>query len=346
MAKLQDVLRKLNKGKAEEDKYSGVVGDRKIERKFLSTGSPFIDKLTGGGFVKGAYNSIVGAGGAGKTSISLLACAEATNNGDLAVFIDGEATVEDSYIDRMGINRDFFIHERIRNLEEMLNYAEAMSTIDDVAVIVMDSIPIFTSTAAENKSADEYTMADEARRFSQRMCIIEGNCIKRDIAIIGLTSYKVDLSIKMGDNRTLPRGKWQIQMMNTFLDVTRKSFISGKDDIPIGHEIDVRIKKAKTGAYDTTKAYRLNFYYDRGFDKIEQICELALKADLVEKSGAWIRFKDHEGEDQQVQGKASFMEYMQENKDCADYYNSLLQEDKPIFIEGDVDLDESNEGEG
>jgi len=342
MAKLEEVLRKLNKGKSEEDKYSGVVGDRKIERKFLSTGSPFIDKLTGGGFVKGAYNCIVGAGGAGKTSIALLACAEATRNKELAVFIDGEATVEDSYIGRMGVDREYFVHERIRNLEAMLDYAEAMSTVDDVGVIVMDSIAIFTSTAAENKGADEYTMADEARRFSQRMCIIEGNCIKRDIAIIGLTSYKTDLSVRMGDNRTLPRGIWQIQMMNTFLDFTRKSFIFGSGDTPIGHEIDVRIKKAKTSAYDTKKAYRLNFYYDRGFDKSEQLCELFLKAGLIEQSGAWIKFNDHNGVEQKVQGKSKLVDYMDDNKECFDYYTSMMtSEDNHIFIEGDIE-----EGDG
>lgn len=344
MAKLEDALKKLNKSKAGGVTYNNVVGGRSIQRSFLSTGSPYIDSLTGGGFVRGAYNCICAKGGGGKTSIALRACALATQNKEIAIFVDGEGTIDDSYIDRMGVDRDYFVHQRIRGLEDMLDYAEIMSTVDNVAVIVLDSISIFVPDAVGAKTAGEDTMGVAARRFSSRMPIIEGNCIDNNIAIIGLTSYRTDLSVRMGDNRRLPAGVWQIQMMNTFLDLTRKGFIFGSGAKPIGHELDVRIKKSKTGAYDPTQPYRLNFFYDGGFDKYEQYVELFIESGLVVKGGAWFKFFDHNGEEQGLQGKAALFEYIKSNDEA---FNHLVEEFEKIessSVRG-VDEDDLDNGE-
>ena len=87
--KIEDVLKKLNKDKKEEDKVS-ILGDTKIVRTTTSTGSPYLDYLTGGGFMNGGYNTIIASGGVGKSSISLLACKDTIERrGKIAVYFDG-----------------------------------------------------------------------------------------------------------------------------------------------------------------------------------------------------------------------------------------------------------------
>ena len=163
MATLEDTLKKLNKGKREQDNYS-LLKDKEVIRTRTSTGSPYLDYLSGG-FMNGGYNCLVAKGGSGKSSISLLACKDTIDRrGKVAVYFDGEGTLDDSYFSRMGINKDNFIHIRHRNLERMLDEAEAFAQADEVGIIVFDSIPIFKSTVVQEKSASDYTIGIEAQR--------------------------------------------------------------------------------------------------------------------------------------------------------------------------------------
>lgn len=326
MGNLKDVLKKLNKGKKDEDKVE-ILGKTSLVRGNISTGSPYIDFLTGGGFLDGGYNTIVANGGTGKSSIALLACKDVIERKKkYAIYFDGESTLNDSYIDRMGVNRDMLIVKRGRNLENMLNEAEAFSTADDVGIIILDSIPIFTATSVEEKSAGDNSMTVEARRFSTRMPIIEGNCVPRNIGIVGLTSYKLD-PMAMGDGRYLPRGAWQITMNNTLLDITRKGFLYDEDKRTIGHELDVRVKKTKNRNYDPKKAFRINFYYEGGFDQIEEYGRLFLELGIAQQSGAWVKYPNTEGEEMTAQGVNGFLEVLSKEEDIFNFlkeeYNKL-----------------------
>lgn len=322
MANLKDVLKKLNKGKREEDQTS-ILGNNSLVRGTISTGSPYIDYLSGGGFLDGGYNTIVADGGAGKSSIALLACKDTIDRkGKYAVYFDGEGTLNDSYIDRMGVNRDMLIVKRGRNLETMLDEAEIFSTADDVGIIILDSIPIFTATAVEEKSASDASMAVEARKYTTRMPIIEGNCVNRGIGIIGLTTYKTDPG-SLGDNRVLPRGKWQSTMVNTFIDLIRKDFIFDDSGKQIGHKLDVRIKKTKNGAYDPKKAFRVNFYYDGGFNKINEYAKLFVELGIVSQGGAWITYPNEDAEVFKANGIDEFANVLKDNPKT---FNFLLSE--------------------
>lgn len=323
MASLEETLKKLNKNKKEEDKVN-VVGDREVVRTRTSTGSPYIDYLCGG-FMNGGYNAIFAKGGTGKSSISLLACKDTIERRKkVAVYFDGESTLDDSYFTRMGIDKHNFIHMKGRNLEEMLDSAEAFAQSEDVGIIIMDSIPIFVATSVEAKSAEDNHIGTEAKKYTTRMPIIEGYASKRDIAIVGLSHYKKDPGVMMGDNRVTPRGEWQGTMMNTYLDLTKKKIIYNQDGEIIGHTLDIRIKKSKGAPYDATKVYTTNFYNEGGFDILEEYSRLFIETEFVRSSGAWIYFPDENGEEQKANGKDAFMEHLKKNKETFDFLKNTF----------------------
>jgi RecA/RadA recombinase len=247
MASIEETLKRLNKNKKEEDK-AVILGETKIIRTTTSTGSPYLDYISGGGFMNGGYNAIIASGGVGKSTISLLACKDTIQRRKkMAVYFDGESTLNESYFERMGVPKDMFIHRTGRNLEEMLDEAELFAQSEDVGIIIFDSIPIFVASAVEAKAAGDNTIGIEAKRFTARMPIIEGYASKREICLLGLTSYKLNPGA-MGDPRVLQRGEWQKTMANTVLDMTKKAIIKDEDKDIIGHVIEVRIKKTKNGS--------------------------------------------------------------------------------------------------
>lgn len=322
MADLESILKKLNKDKKESD-LIGVIADKELVRTTTSTGSPYIDFKLGGGFINGGYNTIIADGGTGKSSIALLACKSATDKGLYAVYFDGEGTLTDSYIDRMGVDRNRLVVKRGRNLEAMLDTAELFSTADDVGVIIMDSIHIYTSSSVEEKSASDSTMAIEARKYNQRMPIIEGNCMNRGIALIGLTSYRLTPGA-MGDPRKLPRGEWQYTMSNTILELTRKDLIVNSDKEPIGHKIDVRIKKTKSNFFNAKDAFSVDFFYEGGFNQNSEYAKLFVEKGIIRQGGAWYSFPDLNGEEVKLQGLDSVIKYLTDNQDLFNHLKEYL----------------------
>jgi len=311
MATLAETLKKLNKGKREQDNYS-LLGEKEVVRTRTSTGSPYLDYLSGG-FMNGGYNCIVAKGGSGKSSISLLACKDVISRGKVAVYFDGEGTLDDSYFKRMSVNKDNFIHIRHRNLERMLDEAEAFSQADEVGIIVFDSIPIFKSTIIQEKSASDYTMGIEANRWGTRMTLIEGYAVTRDICLLGLQHWKKDPGVMMGDNRVLSRGEWQGTMMNTFIDLTKKKILKDEDDNVVGHTLEVRIRKSKGSSYDPTEVYKLNFYNEGGFNQIDEYARVFIETEIVKQGGAWVKFPSADAEEISLQGVDKFIDHLKAN---------------------------------
>lgn len=321
-----DVLKRLNKDKAEEDKIK-VASEQPegyFERNVVPTGSPYLDykinsTIGKGGLVKGSLNLYVGGEGSGKTSAALAAGSqEQKETSKFVVYWDGEGTVSDSYLDRMGINRSLFIHKRGRNLEEMLDTVQELSLCSDIGLIILDSIPIFVSTVIEGKSADDNTMAVEARKFTARMPIIEGNCRNRNIALLGLTFYTLDPGA-MGDPRTMKRGVWQKLMSNLTVEFTKKEIIKDENKKPIGHTIDVRLKKSKLQAYDAKDAFQINFYYEYGFDKYDEYTSILIEEGIVKQGGAWFTFPNENSEEIKQNGKSKVITYLKENPATFDF---------------------------
>lgn len=307
MADLASIIAKMNKNKKEEDKIE-LLGETEVIRTTTSTGSPYLDMLTGGGFMNGGYNTIVATGGVGKSSMALLASKDCIERrGKIAVYFDGEFTLNESYFKRMNVPKDMFLHRKVRNLETMLQEAEMFAQADDVGLIIFDSIPIFVASKVEAKVAGEKTIGTEAGILTARMPVLEGYATTRDICLLGLTSYKLNPN-QMGDPRVFPRGEWQKTMNNTLIDMTKKEIILDEDKNIIGHEVEVRIKKSKNSAYDPKEVYKVNFYLDGGFNKIEEYARILVETGIVNQGGAWITYPSIDGEELKVNGMKAFME--------------------------------------
>lgn len=326
MASLEDTLKKLNSKKKDEDRVS-VLGEKELTRTTTSTGSVFLDHLTGGGYMNGGYNYIVASGGVGKSSMALLSCQDViSKTGKTAVYFDAEGTLTDSYFSRMNVDKSKFIHRRGRNLESMLDEAELFAQSEDVGIIVFDSIPIFVASSVEAKSSFEHSIGVEASKFTKRMPIIEGFASARDICLLGLTSYKLNPG-SMGDPRVISRGEWQKTMSNTILDMTKKDILVNGNKKVIGHQIDVRVKKSKNSSYNGSEVKTVNFFNQGGFDNISEYARLLCEIGVVSVGGAgWITFSDSNGEENKIQGVENFSKYLNENPQDLEFLKQFINE--------------------
>lgn len=325
MAKLEDVLKKLNKNRAEEDKIKINPEEGSLTTTFTSTGSVYLDKILNDTPIPlGLMTLLTGWEGSGKSSIALIIAREIQKStGKTVVIMDGEHTVTDSHITRFGLDRSKLIVYKESNLEEMLDTTELLSTAEDIGGIVVDSIKSFYSSAVEAKAAEDNHMGIEAKKIGSRFSIIHSNIARRKIAFIVLNQWRENPG-SMGDPRVLPGGNWNKYMPSLHLDFTKKDYIKDGNKNVIGHILDVRVKKSKFGAFDKKEVFSLNFYYEGGFKEVDEYARVFVEMDIAKAGGAWISFPNEDGEEKKVNGLSKFIEYLKENSKDFEYLKSLI----------------------
>lgn len=325
MATLEEVLKKLNKGKAEEDKIKKASDIETLDKEFLSSGSAYLDYYMDGKVIPfGAMTLYTGWEGSGKSSMALIAAKEAQIKypDKTVIYLDGEQTITDSHLKRFGVNKDKFIPYQESVLEDMLDIAEEFSRSEDVSCIIIDSVKAFFSKVVEEKSAEDYTIGVEAKKLGTRFPIIHSNCARRGIAFIVLNQWRENPGVMHGDTKVLPGGQFNKYMPFTHIDFTKKEHIR-EDKKVVGHKLDVRIRKSKAGAYDKKEIVTLNFYYEGGFNEIDEYAQIFLEKGIAKAAGAWISFPNKDAEDVSVNGLAKFIEYLKNNTEDYEYLKTL-----------------------
>lgn len=310
MASLEEVLKKLNKGKAEGDKFKMVSEGGTLTMDFSSSGSKYLDFIMSNKVVPlGAMTLVTGWEGSGKTSITLVMLREIQKQtGKSVVIFDGEQTITDSHIERFGLDKTKLIVYKDSVLEDMLDAAEDFSKSEDVGAIMIDSVKSFFSLAVEAKSAEDNHIGIEAKKLGSRLAIINANCARRGIGLIVLNQWRENPGAIAGDPKVLPGGNWGKYMPFTHLDFTKKDLIRDSDGCIIGHKLDVRIRKSKAGAFDKKEVFTLDFMYDGGFNEVNEYARIFIEIGLAKSGGAWITTWDENGEEVKFNGLNKFID--------------------------------------
>lgn len=328
MATLEETLKKLNKGKAEQDQVKKVSDIETLNLDFSSSGSAYLDYYMDNKVVPlGAMTLLTGWEGSGKSSIALIIAKELQKKfpTKTVAVLDGEQTITDSHIERFELDKSRLIIYRDSVLENMLDTAEAFSQSEDVCAIIIDSVKAFFSIAVEAKSAEDYSIGIEAKKFGTRFPIINANCARREIAFIPINQWRENPGAMGSDPRVLPAGQWNKYMPFTHLDFTKKDLIKDENKNVIGHKLDVRIRKSKAGAYDKKEVITLNFYYDGGFKETDEYAQIFCESGVAKQGGAgWITFPDKDGVEKKVQGTDKFAEYLKANPEDFEFLKQQL----------------------
>ena len=326
--KLEDVLKKLNKGKAEQDQVKKVSEIETLNLDFSSSGSAYLDYYMDNKVVPlGAMTLITGYEGSGKSSIAIIMARELQNKfpNKTVVILDGEQTITDSHVERFGLDTDRLIVYKDSVLENMLDTAELFSQSDDISGIIVDSVKSFYSIAVEAKSAEEFSIGVEAKKLGTRFPIINANCARRGIGLIILNQWRENPGVMHGETKVLPGGNWLKYMPFTHLDFTKKELIRDEKKNVIGHKLDVRIRKSKAGAFDKKEVITLNFYYEGGFNIVDEYSQIFCETEIGKVGGAgWITFPDRFGEEKKVQGTDKFAEYLKANPEDFEFLKQQL----------------------
>ncbi|MDA7705659.1 recombinase RecA [Rickettsiales bacterium] len=306
-AALSQINKQFGKGSAM------MLGERpKIDVETISSGSLALDKALGvGGYPRGRIIEIYGPESSGKTTLTLHAIAEAQKKGLSCAFVDAEHAFDPTYAGNLGINIDEMVISQPDNGESALEIVDTFVRSGAVDLIVIDSVAALTPQVELEGGMADNQMGLQARLMSKALRKLTGSISKTGCTVIFINQIRMKIGVMFGSPETTTGGNSLKFYSSVRLDIRRGSQIKNGDEI-LGNDTKVKVVKNKVAP--PFKVAEFEIIYGEGVSKIGEIIDLAVKEDIIEKSGSWYAYDGVKI----GQGKENAKKYLRENPDISD----------------------------
>ncbi|RCL67008.1 MAG: recombinase RecA [Rhodothermaeota bacterium MED-G64] len=323
-------------GQIEKQFGSGTImklGDKPVhEVDVISTGSIMVDYALGvGGIPRGRITEIYGPEASGKTTLAMQVVAEAQKMGGYAAFIDAEHAFDSKYAKALGINTDELLISQPDSGEQALEITETLIRSGALDVIVVDSVAALVPKAELEGEMGDSHMGLQARLMSQALRKVTGVINKTRTSCIFINQVREKIGVMFGNPETTTGGRALKFYASVRLDIRRIGAIKKGEDV-VGNRTKVKVVKNKVAP--PFKTVEFNIMYGKGISKINELLDLAVQFDIIEKRGSWYRY---EGEPV-GQGTESALQFLEEDADLTAKIEALVKQQ----LLPDVELEENS----
>ncbi|MCS6789261.1 MAG: recombinase RecA [Patescibacteria group bacterium] len=267
--------------------------DKKIEVPTVSTGSFSLDlALGGGGLPRGRIIEIFGPEGSGKTTLALTVVAQIQREGGKAAFIDAEHALDPEYAKKLGVKINELLISQPDNGEEALNILESLVRSGMISVVVVDSVAALTPKAEIEGEMGAQFIGLQARLMSQALRKLTAITAKTQTLIIFINQIRMQVGVFFGNPETTPGGRALKFYASVRIDVRRTAQIKKGEEV-VGSRIKAKVVKNKIAP--PFRSAEFDLIHGRGISYEADILNIAIKYDVVKKSGQTYFFnKDNE----------------------------------------------------
>ncbi len=312
------------------------LGDTNIQQvDVIPTGCLTLDLALGiGGVPRGRIIEIYGPESSGKTTVSLHILAQAQKMGGIAAFIDAEHALDPTYAQRLGVKLEDLYVSQPDNGEQALDICETLVRTGGVDVVVVDSVAALTPKAEIEGEMGASSIGLQARLMSQALRKLTGIVNKSKTCVIFINQLREKVGVMFGNPETTPGGKALKFYASVRLDVRKGEAIKDANGI-IGNRTKVKVVKNKLAP--PFKVAEFDMIFGKGISREGCLLDLALKFDLIQKTGAWFSYQG----EKIGQGKENAKEYLAQNPQIYEEIEQQINEH--IKDSGDLMLDSDDE---
>ena len=284
---------------------TGVVVDS------IPTGSLSLDIALGiGGIPKGRIIEIYGPESSGKTTLALHIVAEAQKRGGEVAFIDAEHALDPSYARALGVNIDSMLISQPDTGEQGLEICEALVRSGALDVLVVASVAALVPRAEiEGEMGDSY-VGLHARLMSQALRKLAGSIAKTNCIVIFINQLREKVGVMYGNPEVTTGGRALKFYASVRIDIRKVDTIKSGTEI-IGSRTRAKVVKNKVAP--PFREAEFEILYGEGISKWGEMVDLAVKLDVIQKSGSWFSM----GETRIGQGRDSAKQFLKDNPEAA-----------------------------
>ncbi len=286
----------------------------------VSTGSLSLDIALGiGGLPRGRIIEIYGPESSGKTTLSLHCIAEGQKDGGNVAFIDVEHALDPVYAQALGVDVDSLLVSQPDTGEDALEIAEALIRSGAIDVIVIDSVAALVPKAEIEGEMGDSHVGLQARLMSQALRKLAGAISKSNCVAIFINQLREKVGVIYGSPEVTPGGRALKFYSSVRIDIRRTETLKQNGEM-IGSRTRAKVVKNKIAP--PFKEAEFDIMYGKGISRTGELLDLAVKADVVQKSGAWFNF----GETRLGQGRDNVKEMLENNPELMAEIEKLLWE--------------------
>lgn len=264
-----------------------LESDKVKKMDVISTGAIGLDIALGvGGVPRGRIIEIYGPESSGKTTLAMHVIAEAQKAGGTAAIIDAEHAFDPEYAKKLGIETDNLLISQPDYGEQALEILETLLRSAALDVIVVDSVAALTPKAEIDGEMGDSHMGLQARLMSQALRKITGIVNKTNTVVIFINQIRLKIGVMFGNPETTTGGNALKFYSSIRMDIRSKEKIV-KGEETVGNLVRVKVVKNKVAP--PFKEAEFEIRYGEGIDKISSLIDVAVKYNVIEKSGAWFK---------------------------------------------------------
>ncbi len=255
------------------------------DAEVISTGALSLDIALGiGGLPKGRIVEVYGPESSGKTTIALSVIAQAQKKGGVVAFVDAEHALDVNYARKLGVNTEDLLISQPDTGEQALEITETLVRSGAIDVLVVDSVAALVPRAEIEGEMGDSHMGLQARLMSQALRKLTAAINRSNTLVIFINQIRMKIGVMFGNPETTTGGNALKFYSSIRLDVRRIGAIKNGEDVT-GNRTAVKVVKNKMAPPFTKVEFDL--MYGEGISEEGDLLDLAVTANLVEKSGAW-----------------------------------------------------------
>ncbi len=279
---LDDVINEI-KGEFGNDSIMTLEDKPASDVEAIPTGSLSLDWALGiGGYPRGRIVEIFSHPGIGKTTLALLALAQAQKMGLPVAFIDAEQAMDREYAKKLGVDGKKLFISQPQNGEEGLSILAKLVKSKKFGVIVVDSVAALTPRAEIEGEMGEAHVGRLARLMGTAMrkmvvSIREANCV-----VIFINQVRMTIGNPYGPSEFQPGGMALKFYASVRLELRKADQIKDGDRV-IGSQVKVKVIKNKVAPPFLQAEFDLMF--GKGISRGSELLSMGEKTGVLHKEG-------------------------------------------------------------
>ena len=292
-----------------------------------------------GGVPKGRIVEIYGPESSGKTTVALHMIAEVQKRGGIAGFIDAEHALDPVYAKNIGVDIDELYISQPDSGDQALEITETMVRSGAMDIIVVDSVAALVPKQEIEGDMGDSHVGLQARLMSQALRKLTPVISKSNCVVIFINQLREKVGVMFGNPETTTGGRALKFYSSVRMDVRRIETLKQSGEM-VGNRTRVKIVKNKIAP--PFKEAEFDIMFGKGISKEGDILDLAVKCDLVSKSGAWFAYNG----DKIGQGRENAKTYLSEHPEIMEELEQNIRAHYHIGAEGDMEETEEAAAEG